>query len=75
MSKVINGFAESTRNIHQINKENMAAVRADSKANFDAATAPDPGLVKVKNTKGLLPIIIISKHSLFNTYQMQYLPR
>jgi len=49
---VTGGFAESTRNVHAANKENMAAVKADTKANFDAATTPDPGLVKVKEAKG-----------------------
>ena len=47
------GFAESTRNVRDINKANMAAVKADTKANFDAATEPDPGFVKFKEAKGL----------------------
>ena len=49
---VTEGFAESTRNIQTINKENMAAVRADTRANFDEATAPNPGMVKFKQAKG-----------------------
>lgn len=53
IGNVTEGFAESTRNVHQINKANIAAVKADTKANFAEATAPDPGLVKVKETKGL----------------------
>ena len=47
------GFAESTRNVHEINKENMAAVKADAKANFKAATTPDPSFEKFKQAKGL----------------------
>jgi hypothetical protein len=47
------GFAESTRNVHTINKEHLAAVKADSKALFEEAKTPDPGLVKVKQAKGL----------------------
>jgi len=50
---VTEGFAESTRNIHAINKEYMAEIKADSKAVWDAAKEPDPGLVKVKEAKGL----------------------
>jgi len=38
------GFAESIHNVREINKENMAAVRADTKANFEAATMPVPDL-------------------------------
>lgn len=53
IGSITEGFAESTRTVHEINKENFAAVKADSKANFEAATAPDPGLEKVKQTKGL----------------------
>jgi hypothetical protein len=49
---ITEGFAESTRTVREINRENMAAVKADSKANFQAATAPDPGLVKFKQAKG-----------------------
>jgi hypothetical protein len=53
IGKVAEGFAESTRAVHEINKENMAAVKADTKANFEAATTPDPGLVKFKQAKGV----------------------
>ena len=52
IGKVAEGFAESTRAVHEINRENIAAVKADTKANFEAASAPDPGLEKVKQTKG-----------------------
>ena len=50
---ITEGFAESTRAVHEINKENIAAVKADSKAMFDEATAPDPGFVKFKEAQGL----------------------
>ena len=53
IGKVAEGFAESTRTIHEINKENIAAVKADTKANFEAVTTPDPGLVKFKQAKGI----------------------
>jgi len=49
---VTEGFAESTRNVHAINKEFMAEIKADSKAVWDAAKEPDPGLVKVKEAQG-----------------------
>ena len=50
---VAEGFAESTRNVYAANKENMRAIKADTKANFEAATTPDPGLEKFKEAKGL----------------------
>ena len=49
---ITEGFAVSTRNIQTINRENMAAVIADTKANFDEATAPNPGMVKFMEAKG-----------------------
>jgi len=52
IGKVVDGFAESTRTINEINKENIAAIKADSKANFEAAAAPNSGLVKFKEAKG-----------------------
>jgi hypothetical protein len=53
VKKIANDLAESTRAVHEINKENIAAVHADTVANFNAATAPHPGLVKVKQAKGV----------------------
>lgn len=47
------GFAESTRNVHTVNKEYMAEIQADSKAVWVKAKTPDPGLEKVKEAKGL----------------------
>ena len=51
-STIIDGFADSTRTIHEINKENIAAVKEETKTNFEAATAPNAGLVKLNETKG-----------------------
>jgi hypothetical protein len=51
VEKIANDIVESTRTIHEINKENLANIKADTKATFDKATAPDPGLEKVKQTK------------------------
>lgn len=50
---ITEGLVESTRNMHQINKDNLAAVKADSKSNFKAATEPDPDFVKFKEAKGV----------------------
>ena len=50
---ITKGFAESTRAVHEINKDNMAAVKADSKALFEGAKAPDPGMVKFRQAKGI----------------------
>lgn len=53
VGKIAEGLVESTRNIHKINKENITAVSADSKANFEAATLPDFGLKKFIQADGL----------------------
>jgi len=50
---ITEGFAESTRNVHEINKENIEAVKADTKANFEEATTPNPDFVKFTEAKGL----------------------
>ena len=47
------GFAESTRTVHKINKENIAAVKADAKTMYDEVTTPSPGFVKFKEAKGV----------------------
>jgi len=49
---IFDGFAESTRSINEINRENMAAVREESRASFEAATATNSGLTKLSETKG-----------------------
>jgi hypothetical protein len=48
---IMEGFAESTRTVHEINKEHMASVKADSKALFEEAKKPDPGLERFKEAK------------------------
>ena len=53
VGKIAEGLAESTRNVHEINKENLAAVHADTKANFAEATAPDPGFEKFMEADGI----------------------
>ena len=53
IKKIADDLVESTRNIHKINKENLATVKADAKANFYEATTPDPNFVKFKEANGL----------------------
>ena len=53
IGKITGGMAESTGAVREINRENMAAVRADTRANFQAATAPDPGMVRFMQAEGL----------------------
>ena len=49
--KIIDGLRESTRNVHQINKENLANVKeAFSTIHAEAATNPD--FEKFRKTKG-----------------------
>ena len=52
IKKIADDLAESTRNVHQINKENLAAVKVDTRANFEEATAPNPDFVEFKEAKG-----------------------
>ena len=49
---IMNDLAENTRTVHEINKENIAFVRAESRANFEAATAPNPRFTEFRRTKG-----------------------
>ncbi len=53
VKKVWNDLKESTRNFHEINKENLKAVHADDVQNFKNATKPDPNFQEFKETKGL----------------------
>lgn len=53
VGKVIDGLKESTKAVSEINKENMAAIKADSKANFIEATTPSPEFEEFKKAKGL----------------------
>ena len=52
ITTIMDGFAQSTNAVREINRDNMAAVRADSKALWDEARTPDPGVVKVRQAKG-----------------------
>ena len=52
IGKIVDDLVESTRTINEINKENMEAVRAETKANFDEATAPSAALIKFREAKG-----------------------
>lgn len=53
IGKIANDLVERTRAVHEINKENIKAVHTDTVANFKEATAPNPGLEKVKQAKGI----------------------
>lgn len=50
---VIDGFKESAKAVHEINKQNIAEVKADSRANFIEATTPGPEFINFKQAKGL----------------------
>ena len=52
IGKIAGGMAESTRTVREINRENIAAVKADSKALFEEAATPDPSLERFKQAKG-----------------------
>ena len=49
---IISDLAESTHAINEINKENITAVKEESRINFEAATASNPGIEKLNETKG-----------------------
>ena len=49
---IISSLAESTRTVNEINKENITAVKEESRTNFEAATASNPGIEKLNETKG-----------------------
>ena len=49
---IISGLAESTRTVNEINKENITAIKEESRTNFKAATASNPEIVKLNETKG-----------------------
>ena len=53
IGRITGGMASSTSAVREINRENMAAVRADTRASFEASTAPDPGMVRFKQAEGL----------------------
>ena len=50
---IIDDLIASTKNIHDINKENIKQVKADTKENFDKATAAYPDMEKFLQADGL----------------------
>lgn len=53
IEKIVDDLMESTRAVHEINKENIAAVHADTIANFEEAATPNPDFVKFTEAKGI----------------------
>ena len=51
VEKIIDGFKESIRNVHQINKENLAEVKEASVA-IHAEAVTNPDFEKFRQTKG-----------------------
>ena len=52
VGRIVDDLKESTRNVHEINKENVAAERETFKARHAEATEPDPDFVAFKEAKG-----------------------
>jgi hypothetical protein len=53
VGKILGDMKESTRIVHEINKENIAAEREAYRTMYAQFTKPDPDFVKFKNAKGL----------------------
>ena len=53
VKKVIDDMKESAKKQHEIDKENFAAVKKDSKARFEDATKLNPDFEEFKDAKGL----------------------
>ena len=53
VGKIFDDLKESTRTVHEINKESLAAQKERSKAWHEEATEPNPGFVKFREAKGL----------------------
>lgn len=53
LGSITEGLTESTRAVHEINRENLDQVRAQARADHKAAATPDPGLAKVKEAHGV----------------------
>jgi len=49
---IISGLVESTHTVNEINKENITTVKEESRTNFEAATASNPEIAKLNETKG-----------------------
>ena len=52
VGRIIDDLKESTRTVHEINKENVAAERDAFKARHANATEPDPDFVTFREAKG-----------------------
>jgi hypothetical protein len=53
VGKIIDDLKESTRAVHEINKQNLAAEKAAFRARHQEAVEPDPGFEKFKEAIGL----------------------
>jgi len=52
VGRIIDDLKESTRTVHEISKENFAAVKEASKAMHEEAAEPSPEFVKFREAKG-----------------------
>ena len=52
VGKIIDDLRESTRTVHEINKQSLAAQKETSKARHSEAIEPSPGFVKFREAKG-----------------------
>ena len=52
MGKITDGLKESTRAVHEINKENIAAIKDETKAFHEEVTEPHPGAADLKEARG-----------------------
>ena len=58
---------ESAKKQHEIDKENFAAVKKDSKARFEDVTKPNPDFEEFKDAKGLKEKVkVAAKHAARN---------
>ena len=53
VTRIIDNIREDAAAQHEIDKTNFAAVKEDTKARFDEATAPNPDFEEFKEAKGL----------------------
>lgn len=53
ITRIIDNIKEDAAAQHEIDKANFAAVKADTKARFEEAAAPNPDFEEFKDAKGL----------------------
>ena len=53
LEKAIDDMKENAKKQHEIDKENINAIKADSKARFEEAKKVDPDFQEFKDAKGL----------------------